>query len=169
MLKDGEVRVFADPLNRKHLGQAKTLEEVVAAHVSQIHPGDYLAINAYVERTPAVHEVFQRIRVAVRDAKHVATTLGYGPRFLHSTGQLHKGGPNSGVFIQVTSDDADDLAIPGEPYSFGVLKAAQALGDMQALTQRNRRVIRVHLGADVQAGLKQFQKAVEGALVAQRV
>ena len=169
MLEDGDVRVYADATNRKSLDKAKTLDEVVAAHVSKIQPGDYLAINAYVERTPVVHDMFQHIRIAVRDAKQVATTLGYGPRFLHSTGQLHKGGPNSGVFIQVTSDDAEDLAIPGEPYTFGVLKAAQALGDMQSLTARNRRVIRVHLGADVESGLRQLQKAVEGALVAQRV
>jgi len=169
MLEDGDVRVYADATNRKSLDKAKTLDEVMAAHVSKIQPGDYLAINAYVERTPVVHDMFQHIRIAVRDAKQVATTLGYGPRFLHSTGQLHKGGPNSGVFIQVTSDDAEDLAIPGEPYTFGVLKAAQALGDMQSLTARNRRVIRVHLGSDVESGLRQLQKAVEGALVAQRV
>ena len=169
ILVDGDVRVFADAMNRKGLDKAKTLDEVVAAHVSTIQAGDYLAINAYVERTPFVHDVFQQIRMAVRDAKQVATTLGYGPRFLHSTGQLHKGGPNSGVFIQVTSDDAEDLAIPGETYTFGVLKAAQALGDMQSLTARNRRVIRVHVRADVESGLKQLQKAVEGALTGQRV
>ena len=96
---------------------------------------------------------FQRMRIKIRDAKRVATTLGYGPRFLHSTGQLHKGGPNSGVFIQITSDDAEDLPIPDEPYTFGVLKAAQALGDMKSLSSRDRRVIRVHLGSDVQKGL----------------
>ena len=94
----------------------------------------------------------------------MATTLGYGPRFLHSTWQLHKGGPNSGVFIQVTCDDAEDLAIPDEPYSFGVLKSAQALGDLQSLTSRQRRVIRVHVGSDVMKGLARLEQAIESAL-----
>ena len=127
-----------------------------------------MAINAYVERTPSVHNSFQTIRAMIRDAKRVATTLGYGPRFLHSTGQLHKGGPNSGVFIQVTSDVTQDFAITGESYSFGVLAAAQALGDIKSLNLRNRRVIRIHLGADVESGLNRVQAAIEGSLVAQK-
>jgi len=117
-----------------------------------------------VERTDASHQALQAIRLQVRDKKKVATTLGYGPRFLHSTGQLHKGGPNTGVFLQITSDDAEDLPIPGEPYTFGVLKAAQALGDFLSLSKRNRRALRVHLGADVHAGLKKLQAAVEKVL-----
>jgi len=129
-----------------------------------VKAGDYVALNAYVERTDVSHQALQGVRLRVRDRKVVATTLGYGPRFLHSTGQLHKGGPNSGVFIQITSDDAQDLPIPGEPYTFGVLKAAQALGDFVCLGKRNRRAIRVHLGADVNAGLKKLQAAVEKAL-----
>lgn len=163
---DGDIRIFADPANQEALNGASSLDQIVSAHLSRVQSGDYVAINAYVERTPAVHDCFQNIRTTVRDAKQVATTLGYGPRFLHSTGQLHKGGPNSGVFIQVTSDVDQDLAIPGEPYSFGVLAAAQALGDMQSLTTRNRRVVRIHLGADVEAGLKRIQAAVEGAMMA---
>jgi len=163
---DGDIRIFADPENQQALKGASSLDQIVSAHLSRVQAGDYVAINAYVERTPVVHENFQNIRATVRDAKHVATTLGYGPRFLHSTGQLHKGGPNSGVFIQVTSDVAQDLAIPDESYSFGVLAAAQALGDLQCLNTRNRRVIRIHLGTDVEGGLKRLQVAVEGALMA---
>ena len=98
----------------------------------------------------------------------MATTLGYGPRLLHSTGQLHKGGKNSGVFIQVTSDVVQDFAINGEPYSFGVLAAAQAIGDMRSLNSRNRRIIRIHLGADVESGLNRVQATIEGSLVAQK-
>ncbi len=168
LVTDGDIRIFADASNQQALNGASSLEQIVAAHLSRVQSGDYVAINAYVERTPAVHDSFQNIRTTVRDAKHVATTLGYGPRFLHSTGQLHKGGPNSGVFFQVTSEVDQDLAIPGEPYSFGVLAAAQALGDMQSLTTRNRRVIRVHLGADVESGLKRLHAAVEVALLAER-
>ncbi len=164
MVTDGGIRLFADAANRKALRGASSLSAVVAAHLSRVKTGDYVAINAYVERTPAIHDRFRRMRAAVRDAKHVATTLGYGPRFLHSTGQLHKGGPDTGVFIQVTADAEPDLAIPGEPYSFGVLAEAQALGDMKSLTARNRRVIRIHLDGDVEGGIKRIQEAVEGAV-----
>ncbi len=97
----------------------------------------------------------------------VATTVGYGPRFLHSTGQLHKGGAGSGVFIQITADDSADLQIPGEPFTFGVLKAAQARGDFQALASRERRAIRVHLGQDTAAGLKQLHALVREATTKQ--
>lgn len=162
VITDGDVRLFTDDANRQALDGAASLSHAVAAHLSRVGTGDYVAINAYVERTPAVHETFQHIRAIIRDAKRVATTLGYGPRFLHSTGQLHKGGPNSGVFLQVTADQSEDLDIPGEPYSFGTLVAAQALGDMKSLSTRNRRVIRIHLGRDVEAGLRRILKAVEG-------
>jgi transaldolase/glucose-6-phosphate isomerase len=100
----------------------------------------------------------------VRDAKHVATCLGFGPRFLHSTGQAYKGGPNSGVFLQVTCDDATDLPVPEQAYTFGVVKAAQARGDFQVLVERNRRALRVHLGSDVSAGLAALRAAMEQAL-----
>ncbi len=164
ILADGTIRVFTDEQNRLALNDCSSLESVVATHIARIQPGDYFAINAYVERTDAVHNMFERIRTRVRDVKQVATTLGYGPRFLHSTGQLHKGGPNTGVFIQVTCDDEEDLPIPDEPYTFGVLKAAQALGDMQSLTSRQRRVIRVHVGADVMKGLVRLEQAIDSAL-----
>ena len=164
VITDGDVRIFADDANRQALNGASSLAHAVAAHLSRVRTGDYVAINAYLERTPTVHDAFQRIRTIIRDAKRVATTLGYGPRFLHSTGQLHKGGPDSGVFLQVTADQKADLDIPDEPYSFGTLATAQALGDMKSLCTRNRRVIRIHLGCDVDAGLGRIQKAVEEAL-----
>jgi transaldolase/glucose-6-phosphate isomerase len=106
----------------------------------------------------------QTIRHAVRDKKHVATCLGFGPRFLHSTGQAYKGGPNSGVFLQLTCDDAKDLPVPGQKYTFGIVKAAQARGDFQVLAERGRRALRVHLGADLAAGLRTLQAAIKEAL-----
>ncbi|HEV8242459.1 MAG TPA: bifunctional transaldolase/phosoglucose isomerase [Nitrospirales bacterium] len=158
------IKIYGDAANCQALKGASTLEEALKAHLVRVQAGDYVALNVYVERTDASHEALQRIRLRVRDKKKVATTLGYGPRFLHSTGQLHKGGPNSGVFIQITSDDAEDLPIPDEPYTFGVLKAAQALGDFLSLSKRNRRAIRLHLGADVEAGLKRLQTVIEKVL-----
>src|SRR5204862_7266668 len=122
---------------------------------------DYYTTTAYVEMTPEQHESLQALRHRVRDRYKVATTLGYGPRFLHSTGQLHKGGPNSGVFLQITSDDAEDLPIPGEKFSFGVLKAAQAQGDFKVLSERGRRILRVHLGKDVAGGLAKLRGIVQ--------
>jgi transaldolase/glucose-6-phosphate isomerase len=104
------------------------------------------------------------MRHAVRDSKHSATCLGFGPRFLHSTGQDYKGGPNSGVFLQITCDDAVDLPVPGQKYTFGIVKAAQARGDFQVLIERGRRALRVHLGKDVKAGLAELSKAVAEAL-----
>ena len=157
-------RIYGDAANREALKGVTSFDAGVAAHLKRIQPGDYVAINAYIERTDATHQALQSMRHTIRDAKRVATTLGYGPRFLHSTGQLHKGGPGSGVFIQITSDDAEDLAIPGEPYSFGVLKAAQALGDFLSLSKRNRRAIRVHLGGDVTVGLRKLEGAIRSAL-----
>jgi hypothetical protein len=112
----------------------------------------------------AIHALLQTVRRAVRDAKKVATCLGYGPRFLHSTGQAYKGGPNTGVFLQITCDNAEDLPVPGQRYTFGVVKAAQARGDFLVLAERGRRALRVHLGEDVLAGLEALQAAVQQAL-----
>jgi transaldolase / glucose-6-phosphate isomerase len=106
----------------------------------------------------------QAMRHAVRNRRRVATCLGFGPRFLHSTGQAYKGGPNSGVFLQITCDDAADLPVPGQKYTFGVVKAAQARGDFQVLAERGRRALRAHLGADVKAGLAKLRAALEQAL-----
>ena len=131
------------------------------AHVGE---GDYLAITAYLRQTPASDDAFADIRAVVRDALGCATTLGYGPRFLHSTGQLHKGGPPSGVFLQVTAADDPDVAVPGKPYTFGQLKRAQAIGDFESLAAHGRPVLRVHLGADIDAGLAALRSAVRAAL-----
>jgi transaldolase/glucose-6-phosphate isomerase len=164
IITSNSTRIYGDAENREALKGATSFDAGVAAHLKRVQPGDYVAINAYVERTDAAHQALQSMRHAIRDKKKVATTLGYGPRFLHSTGQLHKGGPDSGVFIQITSDDAEDLPIPGEPYSFGVLKAAQALGDFRSLSKRSRRAIRIHIGPDVAVGLRKIEEAVHGAL-----
>jgi transaldolase/glucose-6-phosphate isomerase len=136
----------------------------IRAHLARLTDGDYFALLAYVARTSAHESRLQRIRMRVRDARRVATCLGFGPRFLHSTGQAYKGGPNSGVFLQITSDDAVHLAVPGARYSFGIVKAAQARGDFQVLVERGRRALRVHLGADVAAGLDRLDELVTAAL-----
>jgi transaldolase/glucose-6-phosphate isomerase len=112
----------------------------------------------------SAHEAqLQCMRYIVRTTKRVATCLGFGPRYLHSTGQVYKGGPNSGVFLQITCEDTADLPVPGQRYTFGVVKAAQSRGDFQVLTERGRRVLRVHLGADVKAGLMTLKAAMERA------
>ena len=126
---------------------------ILRAHLGRIRPGDYVALLAYVEMTAAHEAALQTIRTRLRDRARVATCLGFGPRFLHSTGQAYKGGPNSGVFLQITCDDALDLPVPGRRYTFGVVKAAQARGDFEVLAERGRRALRVHLGPDVPAGL----------------
>ncbi len=168
ILTEGAVKVFTDPTNagalKEATGAGASAAALVKAHLNRIGAGDYFAINAYIEMIDAYDTDLQAMRNAVRNAKHAATTVGYGPRFLHSTGQLHKGGPNNGVFLQITSDDAEDLPIPGQKYTFGVLKAAQAQGDFAVLAERNRRILRVHLGADVASGLKQLRGWVEAAL-----
>jgi hypothetical protein len=135
----------------------------IRAHLATATPQDYLAFCAYFLRTPARDAALTRLRVACRDRSRNATTVGYGPRFLHSTGQLHKGGPNSGVFLQLTADTKDDLPVPGESYTFATLRDAQALGDLQVLKRRGRRVLRVHLGADIDAGMEALADAIAGA------
>ncbi len=123
-----------------------------------------MAVLGYIQMNSEHEESLQAIRHAVRDRKHVATCLGFGPRFLHSTGQAYKGGPNSGVFLQITCDDAVDLPVPGQKYTFGIVKAAQARGDFQVLADRQRRALRVHLGKDLKAGLDKLTKAIKEAL-----
>jgi transaldolase/glucose-6-phosphate isomerase len=139
------------------------LEGLLAAHINLARSGNYIALLAYLEADSANDDQLQDIRRRLRHTTKRAITLGYGPRYLHSTGQLHKGGPNTGVFILITVDDRLDLPIPGKPYSFGVLKQAQALGDLQALRERKRRVVRLHIAGDIQAGLQKIAKAVEVA------
>ena len=123
-----------------------------------------MALLAYIDRNPADIQALQRMRRMIRDHLRTATCLGFGPRFLHSTGQVYKGGPNSGVILQITCEDAADLAVPGQAYSFGVVKAAQARGDFDVLAERGRRLLRVHLPADLDAGLKTLDRALEQAL-----
>ena len=132
---------------------AKTVAEVLRAHLATINPGDYIAFLNYIEETDEVDEQFQKIRTHLRDLTQCAVTIGYGPRFLHSTGQLHKGGPETGVFFQIIASDQVDFPIPGEPYTFSILKQAQALGDFEALQKRGRRVIGIDLGSDTPKAL----------------
>jgi transaldolase / glucose-6-phosphate isomerase len=165
---EGEgVKLFADPRNAEALkGAARTpsLGAYLKAHVDRLSTGDYLGLLAYVPMSRGNEETLQPPRHRARDRKRVATCLEFGPRFLHSTGQAYKGGPNSGVFLQVTCDDARDLPVPGSKFTFGVVKAAQARGDFQVLAERGRRALRVHLGADVAAGLRTLATAIEKAL-----
>ncbi len=130
------------------------MKKYLEAHLAHLQENDYFALLAYIERNAENEKLLQAIREKVLEAKLTATCLGFGPRFLHSTGQAYKGGANNGVFLQVTSDDAEDLDIPDQKYTFGVVKAAQARGDFQVLLDRERRALRVHLGTDVKAGLE---------------
>jgi hypothetical protein len=139
--------------------QGSDLSAAVDSLLDQVKPGDYFALMAYIAPDSEHDAALRAIRLAVRDRHKVATTVGYGPRFLHSTGQLHKGGPNTGVFLQIVGDDVNDLPIPGEKFSFGILKQAQALGDFQALRNHGRRVLRVQM-RDVGAGLTRIGQAV---------
>jgi glucose-6-phosphate isomerase len=141
-----------------------TLAEAMARFLSQASRGDYISIQAYLTENPATETALNSIRMYLRNQLHLAATLGYGPRFLHSTGQLHKGGPNTGLFIQLTADDPEDVPVPGRPYTFGLLKRAQALGDLEALRKHGRRVVRIHLGAEVNQGLAELEQAVKRAL-----
>jgi hypothetical protein len=127
-------------------------------------PGSYFAIMAYATRTPASDAAIAAIRTAVRDRKNIATTAGYGPRFLHSTGQLHKGGPKTGLFLQIVQDDTRDVAIPGQPFTFSVLKQSQSLGDLKSLTSRRLPVLRVTLGREAAAGWKSLAAAVKSSV-----
>jgi transaldolase / glucose-6-phosphate isomerase len=161
---EGEgVKLFTDPKNATALSGG-SLSEYFKAHLDRLRAGDYFAILGYIQMTDAHEEALQQIRTEVRDKKKVATCLGFGPRFLHSTGQAYKGGPNSGVFLQVTCDDAVDLPVPGQKYTFGVVKAAQARGDFQVLVDRDRRALRVHLGANLEKGLDTLHKVITAAL-----
>lgn len=159
VVTDGALRFYAD-------GAAGSVTDLLARFLAPAAAGHYVALQAYLTETPGTEAALERIRLRIRDARHVATTVGYGPRFLHSTGQFHKGGPNTGLFLQVTADDPEDAPLPGEPYGFSTFKAAQALGDLQALQQHGRRAVRVHLGRDVAAGLARLDEAIASALEA---
>jgi transaldolase/glucose-6-phosphate isomerase len=158
------IKLFADEKNTAALRGGAKLADVLRAHLSRLGAGDYFAVLGYITMNPANEKLLQGIRHAVRDKKKVATVLGFGPRFLHSTGQAYKGGPNSGVFLQITCDDAKDLPVPGQKYTFGIVKAAQARGDFAVLAERGRRALRVHLGKNLKSGLATLTKAVQKAI-----
>lgn len=162
------IKLFADSENAKALDEAlkgnKSLEGYLKAHLDRIKKCDYFAVLAYIEMNDSHEKRAQDIRHKVRDAKKVATCLGFGPRFLHSTGQAYKGGPNTGVFLQITADDASDLSVPEQKYTFGVVKAAQARGDLKVLQDRKRRALRVHLTSDIEGDLKRLDESVKKAL-----
>ena len=161
------VKLFADERNVRDLDSAvpdRSLTGYLRAHLDRLQGGDYFAVLAYLEMNDENERALQTMRHAVRDTKRVATCLGFGPRFLHSTGQAYKGGPNTGVFLQVTCDDANDLAVPDQKYTFGIVKAAQARGDFEVLAERGRRALRVHLGANVDRGLAVLELAIRAAL-----
>ena len=143
---------------------AATGAEVIAHLLAQGKAGDYLALMAYLPEDETTQPALERLRLSLRDGTRLATTLGFGPRFLHSTGQFHKGGSNTGLFLQFTADDAEDAPLPGRPYGFSLFKQAQALGDLEALRKHGRRVVRVHLHGDIQQGLAALEDAVQAAL-----
>jgi len=161
ILSENGIQLFTDDKNAAALaaaaGNDKSLAGYLRAHLGRIQAGDYFALLAYIEMNEAHETALQNIRTSVRNKKRVATCLGFGPRFLHSTGQAYKGGPNSGVFLQITCDDKIELPVPGQKYTFGVVKAAQARGDFQVLAERHRRALRVHL-KDVESGLSTLAK-----------
>jgi glucose-6-phosphate isomerase len=142
----------------KENGEKTSVAEVLRAHLATIKPGDYIAFLNYIEETPEIDQQFQDLRTQLRSATKCAVTVGYGPRFLHSTGQLHKGGPDTGVFFQIIANDTTDLAVPGEPFTFSILKQAQALGDFRALAKRGRRVIGIDLGDETLRGLEELDR-----------
>src|ERR1017187_4249847 len=168
MLEEAGFKLFTDDKNAADLSHAvgsdRSLKNYLRVHLARLGAGDYFALLGYVEMNAEHESLLQNLRMIVRDRKRVATCLGFGPRFLHSTGQAYKGGPNSGVFLQITCDDAQDLPVPGQKYTFGVVKAAQARGDFQVLADRNRRALRVHLGSDVKTGLTKLAELVKQVL-----
>jgi transaldolase/glucose-6-phosphate isomerase len=167
VVSTAEADIYTDDHNAAALRKAGAdgdLGSWLKAHLDRSDAGDYVALLAYIERDHEHIDTLQHMRLAVRDKRHVATCAEFGPRFLHSTGQAYKGGPDSGVFLQITSDDARDLAVPGQKASFGVIKAAQARGDFGVLTERGRRALRVHLKGDLKAGLKMLDSAIADAL-----
>jgi transaldolase / glucose-6-phosphate isomerase len=164
LVSDEVLTVYTDDQTRGLLPSTSVLE-ALRAHLASVKTHDYIALLDYIEETPEIETVVQMIRTHLRDVTKCATTTGYGPRFLHSTGQLHKGGPDTGVFIQITAPDKVDLPIPNELYTFSILKQAQALGDFRSLSSGGRRAIRVDLGKDVLVGLNKLRELVDQAVL----
>ncbi len=161
---DGSFLLFSGKAEENKLKNTTSITEALKLLFQQVKEGDYVGVLAYIERDMATREWIQKLRLNIRDKKKVATAAEFGPRFLHSTGQAYKGGPNSGVFLQITADDAQDLPVPGEKYTFGIVKEAQARGDFDVLSERNRRVVRIHIKGDMQAGLNTLSQAIINAL-----
>ena len=158
---DSQLALFADARNAgelQALAGEQTVAAILKAHFDRAKAGDYVALLAYLDRNAANTRQLQQLRDAVRQHGKIASCLGFGPRFLHSTGQAYKGGPNTGVFLQITADATEDLQVPGRGYTFGVVEAAQAQGDFDVLAERGRRVLRLHLGNEVTAGLEQLNR-----------
>jgi hypothetical protein len=163
--KDRTTAILSGGAPRAAGGEAASVdEEGLIQLLASIRTGDYFAITAYLDDTPETEAALQSIRLQVRNVKRVATTIGYGPRFLHSTGQLHKGGPATGVFLQIVRTPAAEASIPGKPWGFAQVVAAQAEGDLASLQSRGRRVLRVSVGRDVGEGLHAVAAAVHRAL-----
>jgi len=163
-LPEEKPSLIQDPLEVYFNEKAATVADTLRKFLDQAHAGDYLALMAYIPENPANDKALQEIRRILQDRLHIPTTLGYGPRFLHSTGQFHKGGPNTGLFLQFTADDIEDIFVPGTSYTFGTFKQAQALGDLEALKKHGRRVGRIHLGPDINKGLMIVKEDVISAL-----
>jgi transaldolase/glucose-6-phosphate isomerase len=160
---DHGIKVYAPKTGARLFEATGTLAGSLKTHFGMLRAGDYCGLLAYIERNKLHADALQDIRLMLRDRKRVATCVGFGPRFLHSTGQAYKGGPNTGVFLQITCDDASDLQVPGQKYTFGVVKAAEARGDFEVLAERGRRVLRVHLRSDSE-GLATLNAAIREAL-----
>ncbi|WP_437276807.1 bifunctional transaldolase/phosoglucose isomerase [Sorangium sp. So ce375] len=167
---DAGLALYADPANREALERGaagdRTLRGYLRAHFARLSPGDYAALLAWVDRSEAHERLLEEMRRAVRDHRHVATCVEFGPRYLHSTGQMYKGGPGTGEYLQITADEPEDLPIPGYTFTFGIVEQAQALGDFATLSSRGRRALRVHLGREVDRGLNTLARAVHEALAA---
>jgi len=159
-LPEDEPAVLEGPLRLYGDTRASTIAGALAEFFAQGRPRDYIALLAYLTEEPTTDEILQSIRLRLRSRTRLATTVGYGPRYLHSTGQYHKGGPPTGLFVLLTADDAEDAPVPGSPYTFGTFKRAQAQGDLEALRRHGRRIIRIHLGRDAQRGLRDLERAV---------
>ncbi|MFA6037108.1 MAG: bifunctional transaldolase/phosoglucose isomerase [Legionellales bacterium] len=167
--EENGIALFTDVNNEKVLSLSLkgkgTIENYLRAHFNRIQEGDYVDLSAFIEMSDAHITLLQQSRVAIRDTKKVATCLGFGPRFLHSTGQVYKGGPNTGVFLQITADHLQDIKIPGKNYTFGIVNNVQAQGDFEVLTQLSRRALRIHLKKDVYAGLQQLHDYIKKAFL----
>jgi transaldolase/glucose-6-phosphate isomerase len=167
VMSSAQADLYTDEANAAALRKAGAngdLGSWLKAHLARTKTDDYVALLAYIERNAAHIDRLQHMRLEVRDKRHAATCAEFGPRFLHSTGQAYKGGPDSGVFLQITADDGEDLPVPGQKASFGVIKAAQARGDFDVLTERGRRALQVHLKGDLESGLKMLDRAIADAL-----